>query len=248
MGPKILSQLDDVKIAGQSAHFGDVMEYRLWGLTEWLARPMLAILKALHWVLPSWGIAIIVLTILIKIATWFPTQKSMKSMKAMAKLKPEMDKLKERFGDDKNALNMATMELYKKHGVNPLGGCLPMLISLPVYFALYSMLGNSVELYRSPFLWVHDLTAPDPYYILPLLTGALMFLQQKTQPTPADSQPEDDDVRHAGDVHRLQPRVAGGLTIYILTNTVLTFLQQWLLNRGDKPTRPKVVASKPARS
>ena len=116
-----------MKIGGQSAHFGDVMEYRLWGLTEWLARPMLAVLKAIHFVVPNWGVAIILLTILLKVATWYPTQKSMKSMKAMAKLKPEMDKLKERFGDDKNKLNLATMELYKKHGVNPLGGCLPLL-------------------------------------------------------------------------------------------------------------------------
>ena len=84
---------------------GDVMEYGMWGLTEWLARPMLAVLKAIHFVLPNWGVAIIILTILLKAVTWFPTQKSMKSMKAMAKLKPEMDKLKERFGDDKNALN-----------------------------------------------------------------------------------------------------------------------------------------------
>ena len=81
------------------------------------------------------------------------------------------------------------MELYKKHGVNPLGGCLPMLIQMPIYIALYSMLGNSVELYRSPFVgWIRDLTAPDPYYVLPLLTGVLMFVQQKTQPTPPDPQ------------------------------------------------------------
>ncbi len=132
MGPKILAQLDAVQVAGQSARLGDVMEYGLWGLTEWLARPMLAVLKAIHFVLPNWGVAIIILTILLKAVTWFPTQKSMKSMKAMAKLKPEMDKLKERFGEDKNALNMATMELYRKHGVNPLGGCLPILIQMPI--------------------------------------------------------------------------------------------------------------------
>jgi YidC/Oxa1 family membrane protein insertase len=237
-----------VQIAGQSAHFGDVMEYRLWGLTEWLARPMLAILKAVHFVVPSWGVAIILLTILIKLATWYPTQKSLKSMKSMAKLKPEMDKLKERFGDDKNKLNMATMELYKKHGVNPLGGCLPMLIQMPVYFALYSMLGNSVELYRSPFLWVHDLTAPDPYYILPLLTGVLMFLQQKTQPTPADQ--NQKTMMYAMPVMFTVFNLVwpAGLTIYILTNTVLTFLQQWLMNRGDTPSRPKNVTAKPARA
>ena len=178
----------------------------MWGLTEWLARPMLAVLKAVHFVVPNWGFAIILLTILLKAATWYPTQKSMKSMKAMAKLKPEMDKLKERFGDDKNALNLATMELYKKHGVNPLGGCLPMLIQMPVYIALYSMLGNSVELYRSPFVcWIHDLTAPDPFFVLPLLTGVAHVRAAEDAADAARPAAEDDDVHDAGDVHRLQP-------------------------------------------
>ena len=250
MGPKILSQLDGVQVAGQTAHMGDVMEYGMWGLTEWLARPMLAVLKAIHFVLPNWGVAIIILTILLKAVTWFPTQKSMKSMKAMAKLKPEMDKIKERFGDDKNALNLATMELYKKHGVNPLGGCLPILIQMPIYIALYSMLGNSVELYRSPFVaWIRDLTAADPYFVLPLLTGALMFIQQKTQPASPD--PQQKMMMYLTPVMftAFSIFLPAGLTIYILTNTVLTFLQQWLMNRGEKPTRPKAAATtKPARA
>jgi len=249
MGPKILSQLDAVQVGGQSARLGDVMEYGMWGLTEWLARPMLAVLKAIHFVLPNWGVAIIVLTILLKAVTWFPTQKSMKSMKSMAKLKPEMDKLKARFGDDKNALNLATMELYKKHGVNPLGGCLPILIQMPIYIALYSMLGNSVELYRSPFVgWIRDLTAADPYFVLPILTGVLMFIQQITQPTPPD--PQQKTMMYITPVMftAFSIFLPAGLTIYILTNTVLTFLQQWLMNRGDKPARPKAVATKPARA
>ena len=250
MGPKILAQLDAVQVAGQTAHMGDVMEFRVWGLTEWLERPMLAVLKAIHFVLPNWGVAIIILTIILKAVTWFPTQKSMKSMKAMAKLKPEMDKIKERFGDDKNALNLATMELYKKHGVNPLGGCLPILIQMPIYIALYSMLGNSVELYRSPFVaWIRDLTAADPYFVLPLLTGALMFIQQKTQPASPD--PQQKMMMYLTPVMftAFSIFLPAGLTIYILTNTVLTFLQQWLMNRGDKPTRPKAAATtKPARA
>jgi YidC/Oxa1 family membrane protein insertase len=249
MGPKILAQLDAAQVAGQTAHLGDVLEFRMWGLTEWLERPMLAVLKAIHFVLPNWGVAIIILTILLKAATWFPTQKSMKSMKAMAKLKPEMDKIKARFGDDKNALNLATMELYKKHGVNPLGGCLPILIQMPVYIALYSMLGNSVELYRSPFvLWIRDLTAADPYFVLPLLTGVLMFVQQKTQPTPPDSQQKMMMYMTPVMFTAFSIFLPAGLTIYILTNTVLTFLQQYLMNRGDKPARPKAVATKPARA
>ena len=250
MGPKILSQLDAVTVGGVSAKLGDVMEYGWGGLLEWLARPMLAVLKAFHYVVPNWGVAIIFLTIVLKALTWLPTQKSMKSMKAMAKLKPEMDKLKERFGDDKNALNLATMELYKKHGVNPLGGCLPIAIQMPIYIALYSMLGNSVELYRSPFVfWIRDLTAADPYFVLPILTGVLMFIQQITQPTPPDAQQKTMMYITPVMFTAFSIFLPAGLTIYILTNTILTFLQQLLLKRGDDtPAKPKAMATKPARA
>jgi len=251
MGPKILSQLDAVQVGGTTAKIGDVMEYGMWGATEWLARPMLAVLKGIHYVVFNWGVAIIILTILLKAVTWYPTQKSMKSMKSMAKLKPEMDKLKERFGDDNNQLNLATMELYKKHGVNPLGGCLPILIQMPIYIALYSMLGNSVELYRSPFVgWIRDLTAADPYFVLPILTGVLMFVQQRTQPTPPDQQQKMMMYLTPVMFTAFSIFLPAGLTIYILTNTLLTFLQQWLMNRGDKPARPKaaVTTTKPARA
>jgi YidC/Oxa1 family membrane protein insertase len=249
MGPKILSQLDAVTVGGAPAHLGDVMEYGLWGATEWLSRPMLAVLKGIQYVVYNWGVAIIVLTILLKAVTWYPTQASMKSMKKMAKLKPQMDKLKERFGADKNQLNLATMELYKKEGVNPLGGCLPILLQMPIYIALYSMLQNSVELYRSPFVgWIRDLTAADPYFVLPILTGVLMFVQQRTQPTPPDSQQKMMMYMTPVMFTAFSIFLPAGLTIYILTNTVLTFLQQWLLNRGDKPAAPKAVITKPARA
>src|SRR4029079_9735893 len=126
----------------------------------------------------NWGVAIILLTLLIKLITWWPTAQSMKSAAAMARLKPEMDKLKEKYGEDKARMNQEVMQLYQKHKINPLGGCLPVLIQMPIYIALYSMLGNSVELYRAGFgLWIHDLTGPDPFFVLPLLTGAIMFLQ-----------------------------------------------------------------------
>jgi YidC/Oxa1 family membrane protein insertase len=249
LGPKILSQLDAVKLAGSDAAMGDVMDYGLLGLTEVFARPMLGILKAVHAVVPNWGFAIIVLTILVKLVTWWPTSRSMKSMKAMTKLKPEMDKLKARYGDDKNAMNTAMMDLYKKHGVNPLGGCLPVLIQMPIYIALYSMLGASVELYRSSFLWIKDLTAPDPFYVLPVVTGALMFLQQRTQPMNPDPQQASQQKMMMYSMPVLFTVLnmfwPAGLTIYILTNTLLTFVQQWWLNRGDKS---KPALAKPVRA
>jgi YidC/Oxa1 family membrane protein insertase len=247
MGPKILSRLDAVTVGGEDAEMGKAIDY---GWTEAVARPMLGVLKGIHAVVPNWGVAIIILTILLKALTWWPTQRSMKSMKAMAKLKPEMDKLKERFGDDKNGMNVATMELYKKHGVNPLGGCLPVLIQMPIYIALYAMLGNSVELYRSGFFgWIKDLTAADPYYVLPIVTGVLMFAQQKTQPASPD--PQQRTMMYIMPVMftAFSILLPSGLTIYILTNTVLTFVQQFILNRGDKPTQPsKPAMTKPARA
>ena len=233
LGPKLLADLDAVKVAGGDAHLGDAMDY---GLTEILARPMLAVLKAIHRVVPNWGLAIIVLTMLLKALTWLPTQQSMKSMKAMAKLKPEMDKLKERYGDDKQRMNVEVMNLYKKHGVNPIGGCLPILIQMPIYIALYSMLGRSVELYRSAFVgWIHDLTAPDPYFVLPLLTGALMFLQQRSAPTPPDPQQKSMMYMMPIMFTGFSMFLPAGLTIYILTNTILTMVQQWWMNRGAEP-------------
>jgi YidC/Oxa1 family membrane protein insertase len=245
-GPKILDKLDDVKVAGVDAKLGDAVNY---GWTEAIARPMLAVLKAIHVVIPNWGLAIIALTILLKLITWWPTTKSMKSMKAMAKLKPEMDKLKEKYGDDKNRMNQEVMELYKKHGINPLGGCLPMLIQMPIYIALYSMLGKSVELYHSAFVgWIYDLTAPDPYFVLPLLTGVLMFAQQKLSPTPPDPQQKMMAIMMPIMFTGISLFLPSGLTVYILTNTLLTMLQQWWMNRHEPPQQPAKVASKPARA
>ncbi len=243
-GPKILNQLDDVKVAGVDAKLGDAVNY---GWTEAIARPMLAVLKGVHFVVPNWGLAVVVLTIMLKLITWWPTTKSMKSMKAMAKLKPEMDTLKEKYGDDKNRMNQEVMELYKKHGINPLGGCLPMLIQMPIYIALYSMLGNSVELYRSGFVgWIHDLTGPDPYFVLPLLTGALMFAQQKLSPAPPDPQQKMMGYMMPVMFTAISLFLPSGLTVYILTNTLLTMVQQYWMNRNEpKPTR---VTGKPARA
>jgi YidC/Oxa1 family membrane protein insertase len=244
-GPKILSQLDAVKAGGVDAGMGTAVDYGMW---EVIARPMLGVLKGIHFLTRNWGLAIIVLTILIKVLTWWPTTRSMKSMKAMAKLKPEIDKLKDRFGDDKQAINAEMMNLYKKHGVNPLGGCLPVLIQMPVFFALFTMLSNSVELYRSSFVfWIHDLTAPDPLYALPLTMGAMMFVQQRLSPTPPDPQQKVMMYMMPVMFTAFSIFMPAGLTLYYLVNTILTMLQQWWMNRADKPAPPKVLA-KPARA
>src|SRR5207247_10952281 len=134
---------------------GDAVNYTL----EFVARPMLWVLKQIQRAVVNWGVAIIVITILLKLATLYPTQKSMKSMKEMAKLKPRLDAIREKFPDDKARETQDTMALYKQHGINPLGGCLPMLLQMPIYIAFYSMLSNAVELYRAGFVGpIRDMT------------------------------------------------------------------------------------------
>jgi len=239
LGPKQLHQLDRVEVAGKGAKLASAIDF---GFTEIIARPMLAVLKAIHYVVPNWGVAIIILTILIKLVTFYPSQKSMKSMREMAKLKPELDKLKAKHGDDRNGFAQAQMKLFKERNVSPFGGCLPMALQFPIYIALYSMLRNSVELYRSPFIpgWIGDLTASDPYFITPLVTGAFMFLQQRLTPTPPD--PQQKMLMYLMPVMFTAFTVflPSGLTIYILTNTLLTMAQQYLVNRGD--TNSKTLA------
>ncbi len=161
------------------------------------------------------------------------TAKSMQSMNEMRKLQPEIEKLKAKHGDDKEKLNLAVMQLYQQHKVNPLGGCLPMLIQMPIWFALYATLQTSVELYREPFLWLKDLTQFDPYYILPIAMGSSSFLMQKISPQPADN-------TQAKMLLYFMPifftfimlRLPAGLTLYILVNNVLSIAQQqWLMRR-----------------
>ena len=230
VGPKVVADLDAVRMPdGSDARLvKQVMYDGFWGgIKEVLARPMLWVLKKIHQGIGNWGIAIILLTALIKLLTWWPTTKSMKSAQAMARLKPEMDRLKEKYGDDKAKMNQEVMLLYQKHKINPLGGCLPILIQMPIYIALYSMLGNSVELYRANFgLWIHDLTAPDPFFVLPLLTGGGMFLQQKLSPTPPDASQKTMMMMMPVMYTGMSIFFPAGLTLYILTNTLLSIVQQ----------------------
>jgi YidC/Oxa1 family membrane protein insertase len=247
-GPKVVKELDAVTVAavppgGTSAQrvdakLGEALDYGWWSP---ISRVMLVILVGVHRVINSWGIAIIALTILVKILTYPLTQKSMKSGKAMAALKPKMEAIQKRYKDDKQRMNMEVMNLYKTHGVNPLGGCLPMLIQLPIWWGLYATLGNAVELYRSKFLWMPDLTQPDPYFITPVAMGAFMFLQQRITPMPTDSQQQKMMMYMMPLLFTFMSLwFPAGLTVYILTNTLLTMVQQWLLNRsgGQKVLKP----------
>jgi YidC/Oxa1 family membrane protein insertase len=203
------------------------------------ARILLYVMRWLEKVANNWGVAIILLTLLVKALLYPLTAKSMQSMNEMRKLQPEIEKLKAKFAGDREKLNQATMQLYQQHKVNPLGGCLPMLLQLPIWFALYATLQTSVELYREPFLWMKDLTRHDPYFILPIAMGLSSFLMQKISPQPADNtQAKMMLYFMPGFFTILMLFVPGGLTLYIFVNNVLSIAQQQWLMRRQAATAP----------
>lgn len=203
-----------------------------FGFFNILAQPLFLVLTFFYGFFKNYGVAIILLTVLIKLIFWPLTHKSYSSMKSMQKLQPEMQKLRDKYKSDKEGLNKEMMALYKTHRVNPLGGCLPMLVQIPVFFALYKVLLESIALRHAPFaFWLTDLSAKDPYYITPLLMGASMFVQQKMTPTTADPM--------QAKIFMMMPVVftfmflnfPSGLVIYWLVNNLLTILQQYFIHK-----------------
>ncbi|MDP2640170.1 MAG: membrane protein insertase YidC, partial [Betaproteobacteria bacterium] len=210
-----------------------------YGWLTVVAAPLFWLLQFLHKWVGNWGVAIILLTVIIK-AVFFPL--SAASYKSMAKMKlvtPRMTKLREQFGNDRARLNQAMMELYKTEKINPLGGCLPIVVQIPVFISLYWVLLASVELRYAPFyLWIHDLSAQDPYYVLPLLMMGSMVIQTKLNPVPPDPV--------QAKVMMIMPFAFGvmffffpaGLVLYWLVNNILSIAQQWQISRmiggGDK--------------
>jgi YidC/Oxa1 family membrane protein insertase len=188
----------------------------------------------------NWGISIILLTVTVKILT-FPLQhKSMKSMQEMQHLQPQIEELKKKYAGDQQRLNVEQMKLFKEHGVNPMGSCLPMLIQMPVWLALYTALQVSVDLYNSVFIpgWLEDLTAKDPYYVLPVAMGITMLLTQVLTPTPM-SQPGQKTMGYAMSLFFsvLMLNLPSGLTLYIFVNNILSIIQQIYLRRSMKPPK-----------
>ena len=177
----------------------------------------------------NFGVSIIVVTILIKIALLPLTLKQDKSMKEMKKIQPELEKLKEKYANDKQMLNIKTMELYKEHKVNPLGGCLPLLLQLPILFALFGVLRNGIIPKDSSFLWL-KLSDKDPFYILPVLNGAVSFLQQKLMGT-ADSNPQMKNMMYIFPIMMIMIsyKMPSGLQVYWLTSSILAVVQQYFI-------------------
>jgi YidC/Oxa1 family membrane protein insertase len=185
------------------------------------------ILNHIHSVVGNWGWSIILITILIKCVLYYPSAKSYRSMARMRDLSPKLKSLQERHKDDRQALSQATMGLYKKEKVNPLGGCLPILVQLPIFIALYHLLGASVELRQAPFIfWIKDLSVKDPYWVLPILMGASMLLQQQLSPKPADPMQAKMMMLLPVVMTIVFLNFSAGLVLYWLTNNLISVAQQ----------------------
>ena len=206
--------------------------YGSWSIVKAVAKPLFYVLRFVHDYTQNYGVAIILLTCGIKLL-FVPLQyKSYKSMQGMQKIQPKIQAVQAKFKDDRERLNRELMKLYKEHKVNPVGGCLPMLLQMPVFISLFNILYMTVDLRRAPFaLWITDLSIPDPYYVFPILMGASMVLQQKIMPTTMDPTQAKMMLLLPVFLTFLFLNFPAGLVIYWLTNNVLTILQQVVTDR-----------------
>jgi YidC/Oxa1 family membrane protein insertase len=228
IGPK-----ESGRLAATPNNIGRALDY---GFFSVIARPLVRLLVFFHGYTNNYGTAVILMTVLIKLLFWPLSQKSYKSMNQMKKLQPMMLKIREKYKDDKEAMNREVMQLYKTYKVSPAGGCLPIAVQIPVFFGLYQALLNAIELRHSPFIanlpftdipWLVDLASPDPWLITPLIMGATMFLQQKMSPSSADPT--------QARIMMFMPLVftvlflnfPAGLVVYWLVNNVISIGQQW---------------------
>lgn len=232
LGPKLESYLK-----GAPNHLDKALNY---GWLDFLSKPLITVLNFFYNYVGNYGLAIIILTIVIKIIFWPLSHKSYKSMEQMKKIQPLMQKLKEKYKDDRQKMNQELMRLYKTYKVNPAGGCLPMLLQIPVFIALYEALMGAIELRHAPFIahvpftnlvWLADLSAKDPYYVTPLLMGLTTFLQQKLSPSAGD--PTQAKIMMIMPVFLtfIFLNFPSGLVVYFITNNVLSIAQQWWILR-----------------
>jgi YidC/Oxa1 family membrane protein insertase len=237
LGPKDFDHLKSLD--------GELVRAIDYGMFAWLVVPLLGALNWVNGYVGNYGWSIIVLTFLINVAIFPLRHKSVVSMKKMQELKPQIDAIQARYGKlkatdpDKQKMNQEVMEVYKKAGVNPASGCVPMLLTMPILFAFYSMLAYSIELRGAPFaLWITDLSVYDPFYVAPILTGITMLVQQRMTP-----QTSADPVQQK--MFMLMPVIftgmflwaPSGLNIYWLVNNVLAIAQQYFTNRLIGPAR-----------
>jgi YidC/Oxa1 family membrane protein insertase len=224
VGPKLQDQLAEV---------GPRLELTAdYGKLTIIAQPLFWLLEKVHDFVGNWGWSIIIVTFLIKLVFYKLTETSGRSMAKMRNLTPRIKNLQERYKDDREALGRAMMEMYKREKINPLAGCLPILIQIPVFLAFYWVLLESVEMRQAPFLgWINDLSSRDPYFILPILMGVAMFGQFKLNPAPPDPMQAKVFAFMPIVMTAMMAWFPAGLVLYWLTNTLLSIAQQWKINK-----------------
>ena len=224
LGPKTPAAL-----AAAGHHLSDAID---GGWFSGLSRVLTLLLRMIFELLRNWGLAIIVLTFIVKAVLYPLTAKQMQSMARMKELKPEMDRINELYKDDRERKGAATMELYREKGVNPMSGCFPMLVQLPIWFSLYASLSTNIELLNAPFVgWLADLSSPDPYFVLPLGLGALMFVQQKMTPASGMDPAQQKMMLYMMPTMMMAFMLflPAGLCLYMFTNSILSIGQQRLI-------------------
>jgi len=232
VGPKEFDTLAALKLElEETIDFGWFI-YGSWSIVRSVAKPLFYAIRYLHEITHNYGVAIILITVFIKLLLAPLAYKSYKSMKDMAAVQPEMMALQKKYADDRERLNKELMKFYKERKVNPVGGCLPMFFQIPVFVALFNILYMTIELRQAPFiLWVKDLSVQDPYYVLPILMGVTMFIQQKIQPTTMDPKQAQIMLLLPVFLTFLFITFPAGLVLYWLTNNVLTIAQQVITDR-----------------
>jgi YidC/Oxa1 family membrane protein insertase len=241
-GPKYTADLEAVRPGGEDARLADSVDVTF----AILSRPMLALLKQCHRLTGNWGVAIILLTIIVRMVTFYPTHRTLVSAKRMQGLSDKVAALRKKYENDKQKLGVETMNLYKAHGVSPFGGCLPSLLQMPIWIALFSTLNYAVEIHHAPFFWyITDLSAKDPYYLAPLLMGTVMFLQMRMSPAGTDPQQQKMmsvmmPVMFTG----FSLFLPAGLSIYTLTSYLIGILQQLYVNRRYRQVRTQALSAK----
>ena len=228
-GPKIQADLEAI-----SENLDLVVDY---GWLWWISQPLFWLLNTMYGFVGNWGVSIMLTTLCVKAFFFYPSAISYRSMAKMRALAPEIAKLKKKFGDDRAKMSQGMMELYKREKANPLSGCFPIIIQMPVFIGLYWMLMETVELRHAPFmLWIHDLSVQDPYFLLPLLMGATMFVQQTLNPTPPDPM--------QAKIMKMLPIVftvfflwfPAALVLYWVTNNILSITQQYVITKRIEKT------------
>jgi len=244
VGPKLVDKIKSANTPGLDY----VVDYSRFSILAILGQGLFWILSHLHNLFGNWGWAIIGLVVLVKLALYPLSAAQYKSFAKMRKFQPRIQQLKERYGDDKQKFQVAMMELYKKEKINPMGGCLPILVQMPIFLTLYYVLGESVELRQAPwFAWIQDLTARDPYFILPVLNMLVMWLTQKLTPSPGMDPMQQKMMQFMPLVFGVMMALfPSGLVLYWVTNGALGLLQQWWMTKrhGESATPPKTAIAK----